>query len=200
MSVSGLAGLMGLLPLTGPRARANRANQSGRQAIRMRTVTARHELPETWKVFLVFVFLCGSCSTRFCMISGAPSLPRTPGLTRTLPGICRPPQAYATLSLSVAAAGACLYVLATSVTAENSFFPCAVVSQEKQRKGIVERVGWWAGGGKGSKMACVLCSQFPWELRIILYRGRAKLLVYPRWWLDSFFFWRVANAVQVLSQ
>lgn len=86
-------------------------------AIRWRNVNGRHELPVTWKVFLHFpsvararhVFACFPAHPRwfFCAWS---ELDWTVGLTRTLPGICRPPRACGTLSLSVAAPGACVFM------------------------------------------------------------------------------------------
>jgi len=89
-------------------------NRKQTRAIRWGTVNGRHELPVTWKVFLHFPASTARVRHVFAWF---PAHPRrfsptdwtAAGVTRTLPGICRPPRACGTLSLSVAAAGACLY-------------------------------------------------------------------------------------------
>lgn len=102
----------------------------------------------------------GSCSARFCMFSGA------------LPGICRPPRACGTLSLSVAAPGACVFMsqLQVYIYAENSFFS----GERKESREV--------GGGLRIRTWRVCCPKFPWELPEISYRGRANKYLY----LDSF--------------
>lgn len=162
---------MGLLARIESKTKASRSNQMEKCQRQARTVSNLESFPS-------FSF-SGSCSARFCMFSGAPSpiflcLIRTGlncWLNKDTPWHLQAASSVRHIILKrCRGRRLCLYVPATSVYAENSFFS----GERKESREV--------GGGLRIRTWRVCCPKFPWELPEISYRGRANKYLY----LDSF--------------